>query len=133
MSFGYPRVNQTDKFYKGSTKATPWNNELLWSKYVDKLTRETAVPLTDRLKSIQKTGFIQVLNGDGYQSRGTDTSRTSSSRLPRILGSSAKVKKQLERLKESEKQRRKSYEEQLRMLKAQLEILKKKDSRDDDF
>merc|ERR1712048_783099 len=106
----------------------PWNNELLWSKYIDKLTRETAVPLTERLKSIQKTGFTQILNGDGYQSRGTDTSRTSSSRLPRILGSSAKLKKQLERLKENEKQRRHNYEDQLAMLKAQLATLKKRDA-----
>ena len=53
--------------------------------------------------------------------------------VPRILGSSAKLKKQLQRLKENEKQRRQNYEDQLGMLKAQLNTLKKRDAKEADM
>ena len=53
--------------------------------------------------------------------------------VPRILGSSAKLKKQLERLRENEKQRRQNYEDQLGMLKAQLATLQKKDRKENEL
>lgn len=111
-SFGNPRPS---KFYRGSTKDTAWNNDLLWRNHIKRETND----LDAKAPAAQKTSYQKLT--DALNSRKPKPRPTQLKRKIKDL------KRLIEEMEKKEAYRRVKYEQFCEKLQREYEISKAKE------